>query len=175
MKRLFFPLILFLILVCEGIAIELLPPAFVSSDMFITPHWVFIFLLLMSLFYDKEDTFFAIIYGVIFGLLIDVVYTGILGVYMFVYPFIIYIVHLLKRFLQTNIYMTMIIATVSLFIGELLIFLIFSIVGSADMTINHFLIHRFIPTLIANLLFLIPLYFLSVKKMQHYRKEQLEN
>src|SRR5699024_7781387 len=125
-KRLIFPIILFLILVSEGVAIELLPTSLSSTYMLITPHWVFIFLLLITLLYDTNETFFAIIYAVFFGLLIDVVYTGVLGVYMFVYPFSVYIVHLLKRFIQTNLYMTIVISAVSLFIIELLLFLIFS-------------------------------------------------
>lgn len=175
MKRLFFPAILFLILVCEGVAIEFLPNSLASADILISPHWVFIFLLLISLLYDTNDTFFAIVYGVAFGLLIDIVYTGVLGLYMFVYPFTLYIVHLLKRFLQTNIYMAIIVASISLFILEILLLLVFSIIGYVDVTNMYFLLHRFIPTLLANLLFLVPVYLLSANKLRSWRKEQLES
>src|SRR5699024_5640405 len=143
--------------------------------MLITPHWIFIFLLLVSLLYDTNDTFFAIVYGVAFGLLIDIVYSGVLGVYMFVYPFTLYIVHLIKRFVQTNFYMIMIVTAISLFIIEVLLFMVFSIVGTIDVSNMYFVLHRFIPTLIANVLFLIPAYIIFANRMIRLRQEQLEN
>ncbi len=175
MKRLFFPIILFMILVFEGVAIELLPASLSSSGLLITPHWVFIFLLLITLLYDRADTYFAIYFGIAFGLLIDIVYTNLLGVYMFVYPFTLYIVHLLKRFLQTNLYMVIAIAVLSLFILEILLLVIYSIVGIAEVPQGFFITRRFIPTVLANVLFLIPVYYLFAHRLIRWGKEQLEN
>lgn len=174
MKRLLLPLMLFLLLIMEGVAIDLLPPFLSSEHMLIAVHWVFIFLVLILLMYDTDETFFSIIYGVCFGLLIDVVYTDVLGVYMFVYPFTLYLLHVLKRLLQTNVYMVVVITIFSLFIVEVLLFFIYTIVGSVQMTFYYFLIYRFIPTMIANLLFLLPVYGLTAKKLRQYRQEQLE-
>src|SRR5699024_2674548 len=133
-----------------------------------------IFLLLISLIYDTNDTFFSVVYGVVFGLLIDIVYTGTLGVYMFVYPFTLYVVHIIKRFLQTNMYMAVAVLAVSLFIIEVLLMLIYSIVDLIEVNNISFLLNRFLPTLFANILFLIPAYLLSVNKMKRLREEQLE-
>src|SRR5690625_6724150 len=85
MKRLYLPLILFLFMVLEGVALELLPAKLVMSNSIIVPHWVFIFLAFIAVFFDEENTYYSVLYAVIFGLLIDVVYTGVLGVYMFSY------------------------------------------------------------------------------------------
>lgn len=174
MKRLFFPFILFLLLVCEGIALDLLPAALTSAEIYIIPHWVLLFLVLVSLFYDAEETFYAIIYGVCFGLLIDIVYTGVLGVYMFVYPFSLYIVHLLKRFLQTNLLMTLFNAAIGIIVTEVLLLFIFSIVGIADISRAHFIVNRLLPTLLANLLFLVPLYFLLRKPFSKWGNVQFD-
>src|SRR5690625_4122041 len=97
MKRLYLPLILFLFIVLEGVALDLLPVQLLSAQTLIVPHWVFIILIFIVIFYDKEDTYYSIVYAVIFGLLIDIVYTGILGIYMFSYGFGIYIIHELTR------------------------------------------------------------------------------
>src|SRR5699024_12722093 len=94
MKRLLLPLILFIRFVMEVVAIYLLPPSLSSEHMLIAGHCVFMFLILISLLYDPEETFFAIIYGICFGLLTDVVYTGVLGVYMFIYPMTLYLLHI---------------------------------------------------------------------------------
>lgn len=174
MKRLVFPLSLFLLLVSEGVALDLLPSILTSTETLIVPHWIFVFLLLMALFYDTSDTVYAIVYGVFFGLCIDIVYTGVLGVYMFVYPFTLYIVQLLKRMLQTNFYMTMIIMVVSVSLVEMLLYFIYSSVGLIDASMTSFFIHRLAPTLLANLLFLIPLYFLTVNWLVRWSREQLE-
>lgn len=174
MQRLVFPLILFFLLVSEGIALDLLPSILTSAETLIVPHWIFIFLLFIALFYDTNETVYAIVYGVFFGIFIDIVYTGIIGVYMFVYPFTLYIVQLLKRILQTNLYMTMIIMVVSISILEMLLYFIYSFVGLIDTNMTSFLIHRLIPTVLANLLFLIPLYFMTVKWLMRWSREQLE-
>src|SRR5699024_4661298 len=120
MKRLLLPLILFILFVMEGVAIYLLPPSLSSEHMLISVHWVFMFLILISLFYVTEETFFAIIYGICFELMTDVVYTGVLGVYMFIYPMSLYLLHIAKRLLQTNVYMVIIISIFSLFVIEVI-------------------------------------------------------
>lgn len=173
MKRLMFPVILFFLLVSEGIALDLLPATLTSSDYLIVPHWVLVFLILINLFYDSDETYFSIVYGVFFGLLIDVVYTSILGAYMFVYPFTLYIVHLLKRFLQTNFVMTIIILSISILITELFIYMIYSLVDLIEITIVSFLLHRFVPTLLANMIFLIPIYLFTVKFLKKWHIEHI--
>src|SRR5699024_12298897 len=100
MRQLFFFLILFILLVSEGVAIDLLPDILTSKSTLIVLHWIFVFLFLIVLFYDRQDTFFLIRYGVVFGLFIDVAYIGVFGVYMFVYPLTLYIMQLLNGMLQ---------------------------------------------------------------------------
>jgi len=129
------------------------------------------FLVLINLFFDKSDAYFSIVYGVFLGLLIDVVYTGILGAYMFVYPFSVYIVHLLKRFLQTGFSMTLVIAVISLIVAEFLLFFIYSVVNLIDITFVTFLLRRLLPRLLANILFLIPVYLLSVKHLGRWSEQ----
>lgn len=174
MKHFVLPFILFLLLVSEGIALDLLPASLTSSDTLIVPHWVFLFLLLIGLFYDSNDTFYSILYGIIFGLLIDIVYTGVLGIYMFIYPFALYVGYLLKRLLQTNIHMTILIAIVTMTIIEIFLVFVFSVVGMVETTANHFIVRRLLPTLLANILFLIPVYFLSVKTLKSWAQKQAD-
>lgn len=174
MKHFVLPFILFLLLVSEGIALDLLPASLTSSDTLIVPHWVFLFLLLIGLFYDSNDTFYSILYGIIFGLLIDIVYTGVLGIYMFIYPFALYVGYLLKRLLQTNLHMTILIAIVTMTIIEIFLVFVFSVVGMVETTASHFIVRRLLPTLLANILFLIPVYFLSVKTLKSWAQKQAD-
>lgn len=158
MKRLFFFLILFFILIFEGIALKLLPEAIIDANLFVVPHWIFIFLVLMSLFYDHYETYYAIIYACIFGFLVDIVYTNVLGVYMFTYPVAIYIVYLLKRVFQTNIYTAILMASIGLIVTEVIIHFIYLTVNITDVTWTEHLFNRLIPTMIANVILLVILY-----------------
>lgn len=173
-KRLIFPFVLFILLVSEGIALDLLPSILTSAETLIVPHWIFVFLLLIVLFFDTNSTFYGVIYGIIFGIFIDIVYVGVLGVYMFVYPLTLYIMQLLKRILQSNFPITILLSVIGFIIIELLLYFIYSFVEIVDVPIIYFLLHRLLPTIIANILFLIPLYFISKDTLMEWSREQLE-
>lgn len=174
MRQLFFFLTLFVFLISEGVAIDLLPNILTSTSTLIVPHWIFIILLLMVLFYDRQDTFYAIAYGAVFGLFIDIAYVGILGVYMFVYPLILYMMQLLKGMLQTNFYITILMTIVSISMIEFLLFFIYSLVGVVETNWSYFTLHRLLPTILANLLLLIPLYFMSMNLLLKWSEEKFE-
>lgn len=173
MKRIYLPLILFLFVVLEGVALELLPSNLVMSDLFIIPHWVLVILIFIAIFYDRENTYFSVLYGLIFGLLIDVVYTGVLGVYMFSYALIIYIIHGLIKMLHGNIYVTLLLGFIGIVLADNSINFIYTMVGITDMTWINYIKIRLIPTVVSNLLFLILLYPIIAKRFTRWGKEQL--
>lgn len=171
MRRLLLPFILFLIVILEGVALELLPARLVTGDLLIVPHWALVFLVLISIFYDRENTYAAVIYGIIFGLLIDVVYTGVLGVYMFTYAFVIYIVHGFKKLLHANFYVTLLLGFIGIALSDIAIYLIFTVIGFTDIVWKHYVMYRLMPTILANLLFLTVLYPLVRKRLVKWREE----
>lgn len=172
--RLLLPLMAFLLLIFEGVAIDLLPTVITSKELLVVPHWVFIFLLLMNLFYDTNDTYHSIAYGILFGLLIDIVYTDLLGVYMFVYPFTLYLIHLMKRILHTNLLMSILILIVSLTVVETIIYFIYLFTGMISSPITFFLLKRLLPTVIANVLFIVPLYALLVRRLDKWSRVRFD-
>ena len=173
MKRLLLPLILFLFVVLEGVALELLPSNLVVGNLLIIPHWVLVFLVFLAIFYDYENTYYAVLYGLIFGLLIDVVYTGVLGVYMFSYAFVIYIIHGLKRMLHGNIYVTLILGFAGVASVDILIEFIYTMVGLTEAPWIDYFTHRLLPTVILNLVFLVILYPIFAKRLIRWGGEHL--
>ncbi|CDQ39436.1 MULTISPECIES: rod shape-determining protein MreD [Virgibacillus] len=173
MKRLYLPLILFLIMVLEGVALELLPGSLLTNDLLIVPHWVFIFLVYIAIFYDKDRTYFSVMYALIFGLVIDIVYTEVLGVYMFSYALLIYVVHGLKKLLHGNIFVTILLGIVGLALADVAIYLIYMVVGITDVAWKEYLSIRLLPTVLSNLVFLLALYPIVVKKLTAWGREQL--
>ncbi|WP_193433359.1 rod shape-determining protein MreD [Virgibacillus necropolis] len=173
MRRLYLPLVLFFFVILEGVAIELLPASFVMSDLLIIPHWVFIFLLYIALFYDNDRTYFSVLYGAIFGLLIDIVYTGVLGVYMFAYAFTIYVMHGIRKLLHSNIYVTILLGIIGILFADFTIYLVYSVVGLTDMVLEDYMLYRLLPTIIANLLFLLVLYPITKNRLSKWQDEQI--
>lgn len=173
MKRLYLPLILFLLMISEGVALDILPKRLLTSDYMIVPHWVFIFLIFITIFYDKENTYYSVLYGVIFGLLIDIVYTGYLGIYMFSYALVVYIIHGLKKRFYTNILVTIVIGIIGISIADIVINLIYSSIGVIDIYWKEYLQLRLLPTILANIIFLIIFYSIVKKKLILWKEEQL--
>ena len=173
MKRLYIPLILFLLTILEGVALDLLPSELIMSDMLMVPHWVFAFLVYMAVFYDNDNTYHSVVYALLFGLLIDIVYTGILGIYMFTYALIIYIIHGLKKMLQGNFYVLLLLGAVGFILVDLSIYVIYMVVGLTDMVWENYLTGRLLPTGASNLVFLLIVYPFIAKRLARWGREQL--
>src|SRR5690625_5297575 len=171
MKHLYLPLILFLMLNLEGVAIELLPNFLVNTSSLIVPHWVLVLLIFIAIFFDDEDTYYSVLYAVVFGLLIDIVYTNVLGFYMFSYAIIIYIIHELNRLFHTNLLVTIMLAFIGVSLADLSVYMIYTVIGMTDMLWADYLVYRLLPTVLANLIFLIIFYPLSRKKLLQWKED----
>ncbi|MFA1822543.1 rod shape-determining protein MreD [Virgibacillus oceani] len=173
MKRIFIPLILFFFLMLEGVALDFLPVSILTSDLLIVPHWVLLFLVMTAVFYERDTTYYSIIYALIFGLLIDVVYTGILGVYMFSYTLVVYLVLGLRKIFHGNIYVTLLLGIISVILADVAIHVIYSAAGIIQMMWNDYAINRLLPTIISNIVFLLILYPLMAKRLIRWREAHL--
>ncbi|SHF65400.1 rod shape-determining protein MreD [Ornithinibacillus halophilus] len=172
MKKLILPLILFFFLVLEGVAIDLLPPILVVGDYMMAPHWVLVFLALITIFYDKKDTYIAVVYAIVFGFLIDIVYTEILGVYMFTYAVVIYLIHSLMKVLQSNFYVTLAVVIGGLIASDVFIHFVYTVIGIAEISWKNYFTVRLLPSLLANILFLLIIYPILVKLLVKWSKEE---
>ena len=173
MKRLYLPLILFIFVILEGLAIDLLPKEIVLSEYLIIAHWVLAFLVYIAIYYDTESTYYSVVYAFIFGLLIDIVYTGILGVYMFSYGIVIYIVRGLQKLLQRNLFVLLLLSIGTFIMADLLIYIMYYVVGITEMMWKDYLVNRLIPTIFANLLFILILFPIFKKSIVRWSREQL--
>lgn len=170
MKRLYLPLLLFFLLTFEGVVPDLLP--FQSPSTIIVPHFVLVLLVLITVFYDKENTYAAVLYSIIFGLLIDVVYTGVLGVYMFGYGIVIYAIHKLKVLVHANFYVVTLLGFLSVALAEVFIYIVYLTIGITTVGWGDYLYYRLLPTVLANFLFFIVLYPIIANKLAIWSKEQ---
>lgn len=173
MSRLYLIIILLILLAFEGVALDLLPSSIIDSESLIISHWVLIFLIYISLFFDLKSTYHGVIYAAIFGLLIDIVYTDILGVYMFAYFITVYIVFLMGRSLKINLLGTIFLGIVGIILADMLIYFIYYFISLTTISLKNYAYYRLLPTVLANIIFLIVLYPFVNKRLQRWQEKEL--
>lgn len=158
MRKIYVPLILFFLVVLEGVSQDLLPESISSNDIILVSHWVFIFLILIASFFDENNSFYALVFALIFGLLIDIVYTDLLGIYMFAYTITIFIYQQTIRYFQTNFIMVFLFTILSLFLVDHIIYLLYMVIGKISLPWKVYFFQRMLPTLLANIVFFLILF-----------------
>ncbi|KGP73887.1 rod shape-determining protein MreD [Pontibacillus yanchengensis] len=174
MKRLLLPLTLLLFLVLEGTAMDFLPKEWLLANYYIIPHWVLVVLTYIAIFYDFDSTYYCVLYGIIFGLLIDLIYTDMLGVYMFTYGLVIYITHGFKKMLHSNVFVTLLLTIVAIVLADAIIYVLYSFIQATEMVWETYTLMSLLPTLAANVLFAVLLYPLLPGKLQEWSESQLK-
>ncbi|PTY85468.1 rod shape-determining protein MreD, partial [Heyndrickxia sporothermodurans] len=107
-------------------------------------------------------------------LLFDINYTGILGVYMFLFPFTIYLTSKMMKILQANIFVAALIVLVNIIIVEFLVYELNILINHVTMSMVDFLYVRLIPTLVVNLIFFIIFSYPMKKWLEKRKKEVLD-
>lgn len=175
MSRLYLPLFLLFLLVIEGVAFDFLPLIVIEKGWLLAAHWLFVFLVLIALFYDLEFTYYSILFAIISGLMVDLVYTNVIGVYMFMYGITIYFIHGMRKVLHTNFLVASLLTAVGLSLVDGGIYLIYSFIGVSQIDGMMYITNRLLPTLIANMIFFFVLYLLMKKKLVQWAAERFDS
>lgn len=152
MRKYVLPLLFIFVFVYESLFLEILPGSLVGGDRILVPRFLFIMLVLFSI-YGKKN--YAYVLGFVFGLLFDVVYTGIIGIYLFMFPLITYIISSILKFIQTNIVVSGIASLIAVCLLELGVYEMNFLIRITDMPFGYFSEYRLLPTVILNAIFII--------------------
>jgi len=123
-----------------------------GANKILVPHFMMIFVFFLTMYGSRK---MGMLYGAILGLTYDVVYTEILGIYMFLLPFLAYLISKSMKILQNNILIACLTALLFTAVLEVVIFQMNIILSFADMGFGEFAERRLIPTLLLNLAFII--------------------
>lgn len=121
---------------------------------YLVPRFLILFLIFMAIYYDRKK---AMIYGLIFGLINDIVYIDIIGLYTFLYPFICFIAGSTVKYIHQHLVVTTTLSLLLVALLEIALHQFFLLIGYTDISFTEFLNHRLVPTMIANSVFLIML------------------
>ncbi|MDQ0197135.1 rod shape-determining protein MreD [Neobacillus ginsengisoli] len=150
MKKFLLPLLFLILFLMESLFAQYLPGEIFGRTC--VPHFLFIGLLFLTIYVGKKQ---GIIYGFIFGILFDIVNTEILGIYMFLFPFVAYLVSKFMNVMHANIITVFLSSLIGIALLEVGVYEMNVLIHVTDMDYMTFFKMRFYPTLIFNAVFII--------------------
>lgn len=176
MQRYLLPVLIFLLFIIEGTVIQVISPDRFGSDYIVIPRFAFMIVVIVSIFLGRPV---GTTYGLILGLFQDVIYTYILGVYIFSMALIAYALGFSYKIFQKNLFLLIITALFGTIMLDYLVFGIHTMVGITDISNERFFYERLVPSLIVNSVFIIlfayPLRKLLVKLQNNEDVEEKIN
>jgi rod shape-determining protein MreD len=138
--------------VFEGLFAQLWPGNWFGGDYIFVPRFLIMAIFFLTIYGSMKH---GIIYGFIFGMMFDVVYTEIIGIYLFMFPLAAYIFWNIMRIVDTNIVVVSVVSIMCVAFLESGVYLMNLLIHIANMDFSSFARIRMIPTLILNLSFIL--------------------
>ena len=122
------------------------------------PYLTVLWLILSSIFIEKSSLHIGI-WAAVIGFIFDMYYTGLMGVFVFIFPLVIYLSRLIFDTLPPNFSSSFLVYFIMITLVEGLSCLANVIVGLVNISMADFLVNILAPTLALNLVLFAILYF----------------
>ena len=120
----------------------------------LVPRFTILYLIFLAVYYNWKR---AMIYALIFGLLFDVFYINIIGLYTVLYPALCFITGWSAKRIHTHLVFTSVLAILLISFLEYVLYEFFLLINFTSISHEVFLINRLVPTILANSIFLLVL------------------
>lgn len=157
------PLLMFLALLSDGIVMNLFSGQFINQNYVLTPRLLLLVLVLSTSFFPKQPVF---LYSLLFGIIYDSYYSGIIGLYAAGLATFIYLFKKTQNHLVISPGVVVLIYGASLIYLEVFIYGMYRFIGMIDLSFMRFLSEKLGPTLLLNLVFLVIFYYPFYKLSQ---------
>ncbi|TDL34411.1 rod shape-determining protein MreD [Jeotgalibacillus sp. S-D1] len=152
MTRLILPLLGVIIFYSESIFATFSPIEAFGDTRFLVPRFLFVFILFISVYYKQRT---AYIYGFTFGFMYDLFFTGIIGIYMFLFPLLVYIALAILKLINQNIVVVGVLGLFLIAVLEWIVYQFNLLIGVAGVDFTTFATQRLYSTLLFNSLFIL--------------------
>ncbi|WP_066194429.1 MULTISPECIES: rod shape-determining protein MreD [Gracilibacillus] len=159
--------ICFILVILEGTFAAISIP-FLPTDWMVISHFVFVFLIYVTILFEKEHTYYAIAFSVIFSLIIDIVYTDVIGVYIFAYTFTLYVIRVLMKVLQANVLIAMLMTIMGVTAADAVVNFLYQLIQIQQVDWYFYWQNRLLPTVLWNLIIGILLYMIFSKRLANW-------
>lgn len=118
-------------------------------------------LLWLVLAFFFEDNVKIPLYGfaIVVGMLTDLFYSGILGLFIVTYPLTVWLTKILAKYFTENFFNTMVIFFIDVIVFEFLNYWAFLLIGVIHVNTIQFVLYTLAPTLVLNLVYFVILYW----------------
>ncbi|AIC95170.1 rod shape-determining protein MreD [Shouchella lehensis] len=168
MSRTYFSIVLVFLFILEGSLLPYMLANYTEATQYVVPRLVIMTIVLIGLYSGKQV---ALIYGLAFGFLYDVVFTNYLGIYMFGFACLGYLSAVPLKAVKESALWAVLLCTIAVFLFEYFQYGLFYILSVTTMTGGDFLLDRLLPTLVLNSALAI-LLVLPFRKLANHVNEQ---
>lgn len=152
MNRFLLPSLIFLLFIFEGTVMQVVTPDRFGSEYIMIPRFAFLVVIVSTIFFGRA---IGTSYGIFLGIFQDVVYTHVLGVYIFSMGLVAYLLGFSYKIFQKSLIVLMVTAVFGTILLDYLVYSINMMVGITDLGHQQFFQERFLPSLIINTVFMI--------------------
>ena len=160
MRGIYYFLIGILLFYIDTIIGLVIPMHFGKIDVIFVPHLTLMYLLILTIY---RSFGVALVLAIFLGLITDLYYGNIYGLYMFGYILAVVVMDRCFKIFYKDKVMIFIIILVSTILIEIYVALIYGLIGFIQFNLIEFLLLRLLPTFIVNLLLLTILFPLMLK------------
>lgn len=130
------------------------PLNFNDTSFILVPRFLILYLIFLAIYYNRKK---ACIYGLAFGIVYDIVYIDIIGLYSVLFPIVCFVASWCFKFVHQHLFITTILSVLLVAFMELVVYEFYVIIDITTMDFATFLLYRLVPTILANLLYLFML------------------
>jgi rod shape-determining protein MreD len=160
LRKWLLPTLAILCFIFESVFIQVLPSELFEMERIMIPRFVMVIIVIITMFTSLSA---GMAYGFVMGLLYDLMYTDLIGVYMFAYTFLAYGVAMIMKVLHINILTVVLVTLLSIGILDFFVYGIMLVIKTTSIPTGDFFTIRLLPTLVLNLAFVI-LLFVPLRK-----------
>ncbi|TLS39244.1 rod shape-determining protein MreD [Pseudalkalibacillus caeni] len=156
MRQVILPALMFLFFILEGTVMQVFAPEQYGMEISLIPRFALAIILLASIVISPG---YGVLYGIVFGLLNDLVYSDLIGIYMFSMGLIAYIIGYISKIFHINIFVALVLSLLGISMLEFLVYEFFLLLDRTTLPFDSFLYDRFLPTLVLNGVFVLLIYY----------------
>lgn len=156
--RYIFPLGLFISLFLDGSLSNVWAPFFFSYPYSMMSELVLLWLV-FAYYFEGNIEIPLVPFAFFAGAVVDVYFTGILGLDLFLFPLIVELTKILSRYFSPSFLTIILIYFIDIVVFVSLTYIAYLLVGITQMDLSDFLIYTLTPTLALNLVYFVVLYW----------------
>lgn len=167
MQLVILPLIALVLFYIDSIINSFWPITIFNTDYFFKSHLLLMYLLIITVYKNPK---IALILGILFGLISDIYFGTIYGIYLFGFVIAILLMDQLFKVFYKDIKMMIVLFLSFIFLFENFYYIVFVVLSIAHIGYFTFLWTHVLPSMLINLILIILVFPIILKLLDKYAK-----